>query len=96
MSLGVGLSLPLPLGVSKEARGARLPSRVVAITGFVLAPALALVGELVLSGGSDSVLDNTTLEFLSLFITSARAFPTERVIVDDSRFGRDGREGELI
>lgn len=96
VSFGVDLSVPpVPLEMSKEGRAPRLPSRVVVMTG--LAPvALVLAGDPVLPARSDSVLDKAVVELLSLFITSARAFPTDREMVKDSRFGREGRVGELI
>ena len=96
MSFGVDLSfLLLLLVVSSEGRAARLPSRMVAMTGFALAAALDLTGEPVLPVSSHSVLEDAAVESLSLFITSARALPTERVIVKESRFGREGRVGEV-
>lgn len=94
VGLGVDLSTQLwPLGVSSEGRAARLPSRIVAMTGFALAaPALVFAEEPELPVGSDSV----PVDSFSLFITSANALPTERAIVEDSRFERKGRVGELI
>jgi hypothetical protein len=87
------LSLP-PRATSREGRPARCPSRVVAAKGFGPPIGRALVGVLVPLGASDSVLllvDAVMVDSLSLFITSARAFPTERVMVRDSRLERAGR-----
>lgn len=86
-SFGVGLSLllvPLLLGRSREGRDVRVPSRVVAATRRVTGPVVAV-----------EVLAPASGRTFSLFITSVSALPTERVMVKDSCFEREGRKGEL-
>ena len=99
VGFGVGLSLPPLFRVT--ARAAFDLSRIVAPTGFGHAVVRVLVGVLVVLATSNSeplVVDVVTVDSLSLFMTSARAFPTERVIVREARLEREleGRVGSMI